>query len=61
MAASGQSVSVIVYRIRNARAAHQVERLRHVLGAVAADLAQGCVVVIEDTRYRVRRLPIGRN
>lgn len=61
VAASGQSVSVIVYRLRNARASHQVERLRAVLAVASTDIAQGAVVAIEETRHRVRKLPIGSN
>ncbi|MBI2504765.1 MAG: DUF5615 family PIN-like protein [Candidatus Latescibacteria bacterium] len=61
VASSRQTVSVIVYRLRNARARHQVDRLRAVLGVVTKDLERGAVVVIEETRHRVRRLPIGEN
>ena len=61
IASSRQTVSVIVYRLRNARARHQVDRLRAVLGAVADDLERGAVVVIEEGRHRVRRLPVGEN
>ena len=61
IASSRQTVSVIVYRLRNARARHQVERLRTVLEAVTEDLERGAVVVIEDGRHRVRRLPIGES
>ena len=61
VASSRQTVSVIVYRLRNARARHQVDRLRDVLDAVTDDLEGGAVVVIEEGRHRVRRLPIGEN
>lgn len=61
VAASGQSVSVLVYRMRDTRACQQVDRLRRVLQVAATDLAHGAVVVVEDIRHRVRRLPIGRN
>ena len=61
VAASGQTVSVVVYRLRNARASHQVSRLRAVLDVTAEDLEHGAVVVIEEARHRVRKLPIGRN
>lgn len=61
IASSQQTVSVIVYRLRNARARHQVERLRVVLKATTEDLERGAVVVIEDGRHRVRRLPIGES
>jgi predicted nuclease of predicted toxin-antitoxin system len=59
VASSLQNVSVIVFRLRNARAAHQVERLRAVLNAVTEDILFGAVIVIEEGRHRVRRLPIG--
>ena len=59
VASSLQTVSVIVYRLRNARAAHQVDRLRAVLSAVAEDIQRGAVVVIEEGRHRIRKLPIG--
>ena len=51
--------SVISFRLRNARAAHVIERLRAVLHASAASLEAGAVVSVEDARHRVRRLPIG--
>ncbi len=61
VASSRQMVSVIVYRLRNARASHQVERLESVLSVVSEDLKRGAVVVIEEARHRVRRLPIGES
>ena len=54
-----QGVSVVVYRLLDTRASHQVGRLRSVLNVVSEDLERGAVVVIEEERHRVRRLPIG--
>ena len=60
VAASGRrSVSVIVFRLRNTRADFVIQRLKAVLGQSTKDMAQGAVVVVEDGRHRVRRLPIG--
>jgi hypothetical protein len=50
---------VIIFRLRNARRPAIVARLATALGSVGADLARGAVVVIEQTRHRVRLLPVG--
>lgn len=61
IAASGEHrVSVVLFRTRSARKASLVERLRQVLPATVETLAAGAVVVIEDARHRIRRLPIGQ-
>lgn len=51
--------SVVLFRVRNTRTAFVIERLQRVLPATAAALQSGAVVVVEDARYRVRRLPLG--
>jgi predicted nuclease of predicted toxin-antitoxin system len=56
----GGSVSVILFRLRNTRADFVVQRLKIVLERSAEQLEQGAVVLVEDGRYRMRRLPIGR-
>jgi len=59
VAASGTVVpSVIVFRLRNARAQHVIERLRKVLGDSAAALQSGAVITVEESRHRIRHLPI---
>ena len=58
-ASGGRSVSVIVFRLRNTRADFVIQRLEAVLGQSAKDMAHGAVVLVEDGRHRVRRLPIG--
>ena len=60
LAASGvHTVSVIVVRLFNPHAERVIERLRTVLRALALELERGAVVTIEETRLRVRALPIG--
>jgi predicted nuclease of predicted toxin-antitoxin system len=56
----GASVSVILFRLRNTRADFVVQRLKRTLEQSAEQLAQGAVVLVEDGRHRVRRMPIGK-
>jgi predicted nuclease of predicted toxin-antitoxin system len=51
--------SVILFRLTDERADSVNQRLSTVLAERAADLESGALVLIEDTRYRVRKLPIG--
>jgi hypothetical protein len=52
-------VSVVVFRLRNTRTAHVIDRLSVVLDKCSEALGRGAVVVIEEGRHRVRPLPIG--
>ncbi len=58
-ASVGSSVSVILFRLRNTRADFVVQRLKAVLEQSREELTQGAVVLVEDGRHRVRRMPIG--
>lgn len=49
--------SVILFRMRNKRTANVIDRLRHVLSVSADALEEGAIIVVEDARHRVRRLP----
>lgn len=61
IAASGERrVSVVLFRTRSVRKAYLIERLRQVLPAAEETLAGGAVVVVEDARHRIRRLPVGK-
>jgi len=51
-------VSVVVFRVRDTRTDQVIVRLRDVLSASSEALLSGSIVVVEDQRYRVRRLPI---
>ena len=52
-------VSVILFRLSNARMANVAVRLAAVLDASAEALRRGAIVVVEDARHRIRYLPIG--
>ena len=54
-----QKVSVVLFRLQNTRTPHVIERLRVVLQEAGPALEQGAVVVVEEARLRIRRLPIG--
>ena len=54
-----KSVSVIVLRLVNLEANQVVPLLRHVLVTAAAELDRGAVVLVEESRFRIRRLPLG--
>ena len=55
----GKKASVILFRLRNTRAPHVIERLSTVLEDSSEALEKGAVVVVEESRHRVRFLPIG--
>lgn len=50
--------SVILFRLSDERPAAVNRRLHAVLGEQATALATGALILVEDARYRVRRLPI---
>ena len=52
--------SVIICRLADERAESVNQRLAKVLAERMSDLESGALILIEDTRYRVRRLPFGR-
>jgi predicted nuclease of predicted toxin-antitoxin system len=56
----GQKASVILFRLHNTRTSHLIKRLATVLADTAEALEQGAVVVVEESRYRIRYLPLGR-
>jgi len=56
----GRSASVIMFRPRDARARHVIERLSSPLEPSVEPLGKGAVVVIENSRIRIPELPIGR-
>lgn len=51
--------SIVLFRVRRRRRAHELAPiLLDNLDVVAEDLDLGAVVVIEDERIRIRRLPL---
>jgi len=55
----GTAGKVLLLRLQNSRAANVIRRLSSVLPRVERDLAAGAVVIVEESRHRVRPLPIG--
>src|SRR6266542_2597096 len=56
----GRQVSVILFRLRDQRRSNVIARLRVVLANTAAELERGAIVLVEEARFRVRQLPIGK-
>jgi hypothetical protein len=56
---AGQVVSVVLFRLHDTRTVHVIERLQAVLDHSSADLQAGAIIVVEERRHRVRKLPIG--
>jgi predicted nuclease of predicted toxin-antitoxin system len=52
--------SAIICRLADERADSVNQRLSAVLTERIGDLESGALILVEDTRYRVRKLPIGR-
>ena len=52
--------SVILFRLADERAETVNRHLATVLSERRAELESGALILVEDTQYRVRRLPIGR-
>jgi predicted nuclease of predicted toxin-antitoxin system len=53
------SVSVVLFRLHNTRTPHVIARLQAILKVSASPLEKGAIIVVEETRHRIRRLPIG--
>ena len=50
--------SVVFFRVSDERPTAVWRRLELILNTVEAELAKGCIVVVEDSRVRIRSLPI---
>jgi predicted nuclease of predicted toxin-antitoxin system len=56
---AGEIVSVVLFRLHNTRTDHVVDRLATVVRQSSDELATGAIVVVEEGRHRVRKLPLG--
>jgi len=52
--------SVIIFRLSDERPQSVNRRLSEVVSDRSRELESGALILVEDTRYRVRKLPIGR-
>ena len=52
------SPSVVIFRLSDERADPVNRRLEEVISAQAGALVSGALILVEDARYRIRRLPI---
>lgn len=57
----GRIANIVVFRLRNARTPFVIERLSSVLAESSEALTKGSIIAIEDSRHRIRRLPIGKS
>lgn len=55
----GRLASLIVLRLHNTRFRHVIDRLSAVLAESAAALEKGAVISVEESRHRIRYLPVG--
>jgi predicted nuclease of predicted toxin-antitoxin system len=53
-----KSPSVVIFRLHDETPASVNPRLLEVLNDRRTDLERGALIVVEDNRYRMRRLPI---
>ncbi|MBI3796660.1 MAG: DUF5615 family PIN-like protein [Deltaproteobacteria bacterium] len=53
-------VSAVVFRLINTRSENVIRRLVRVLAESARDLEEGAIISVEESRHRVRLLPLGR-
>jgi len=58
-AAAGTTLpSIIIFRLLDQKPANVNRRLEVVLREAAANLSQGAIISVDETRYRIRSLPI---
>ena len=55
----GKKASVILFRLHNTRMPNVIKRLSDVLKRSSEALDKGAVIVVEESRHRIRYLPIG--
>ena len=57
--ARGRPVTVVLFRLHNTRTPHVIAKLESVLHASPSALQRPSVVLVEESRHRIRHLPIG--
>ncbi|MBI5406874.1 MAG: DUF5615 family PIN-like protein [Nitrospirae bacterium] len=54
----GRQISVILFRLRNTTTSFVLKRLEKVITESAELLKMGHIIIVEEARYRIRKLPI---
>lgn len=57
--AKGDKASVVVFRLHNTRTFNVIKRLAAVLEVSIDALSKGAVITVEESRHRIRYLPVG--
>lgn len=55
---SGRVVSVILFRLRNTSTPFVMKRLEKVISESAELIRGGHIIIVEESRYRVRKAPV---
>lgn len=55
----GRKASIILFRLKNTRTSNVIKHLSKVVEHQVKALDKGSIIVVEDSRYRVRYFPIG--
>ena len=55
--AKGRKAGVILFRLRNTRTSFVIQRLSDVISECVDALTRGAIVIVEETRHRVREFP----
>jgi predicted nuclease of predicted toxin-antitoxin system len=59
LASGAQSFpSVIIFRLRNETPRSVTNHLKQLIAQRTSDIDKGAIVIVEDTRHRLRRLPL---
>ena len=53
----GRKAGVILFRLRNTRTAFVIQRLSEVIAECADALKRGAIVIVEESRFRIREFP----
>ena len=53
----GRKAGVILFRLRNTRTSFVIQRLGEIVSECADALARGAIVIVEESRHRVREFP----
>ncbi len=53
----GRKAGVILFRLRNTRLSFVIQRLADVISECTDALMRGAIVIVEETRHRVREFP----